>query len=99
MSEKPSKTITDDMETTKERHRKYLRAINNPIRRKIIRAILDGNKEYKNLRDATGIDSKTLDWHIRILEDGYCIERKNYGDFVSFEVTREGKVIDFMDKE
>ena len=98
MSEKQSRTISDDMETTKERHRRYLMAINNSIRRKIIRAILEGETTERDLIQATGIDPKTLDWHIRILEHGYCIERIRQDDLLFFKVTQEGKVIDFMDK-
>lgn len=98
MSEKQSRTISDDMETTKERHRRYLMAINNPIRRKIIRAILEGETTERGLIQATGLDPKTLDWHIRILEHGYCIERIRQADLRFFRVTQEGKVIDFMDK-
>ena len=98
MSEKQSRTIADDMETTKERHRRYLMAMNNPIRRRIIRAILEGKATEEDLIDATGLDSRTLDWHIKILEHGYCIEREKNGAIVIFKVTREGKVIDFMEK-
>ena len=68
------------MEETKERHRRYLRAINNPIRRKIIRSIVDGNDSLRSINEATGIDEKTLDWHIKILEDGFCVEKTDEGD-------------------
>jgi DNA-binding transcriptional ArsR family regulator len=75
-----SKTLADSMEETKERHIRYLRAINNPIRRKIIRSIVDGNDSLKSISEATGIDEKTLDWHIKILEDGFCVEKTDEGD-------------------
>jgi predicted transcriptional regulator len=98
MSEKQSRTISDDMETTKERHRRYLMAMNNPVRRRIVRSIQNGDENLVDLMKATGLDEKTLDWHLKILEHGYCIEKKMYNDVIHFEVTREGKVIDFLDK-
>ena len=45
MSDKSS-TVTDDMNETKERHRRYLRAVNNPVRRDILRSINRGNNTF-----------------------------------------------------
>lgn len=93
-----SKTVTDSMEETKERHRRYLRAINNPIRRKILRSIEKGNITLASISDDTGTDEKTLNWHLRILEDGFCIERNTNGDQEEYKLTQEGLVVDFLDK-
>ncbi len=98
MSSDPSKTVADSMEETKERHRRYLRAVNNPVRRDILRAMKDGNTTIDELSSATGLDAKTLDWHLRMLEDGFCVERRQRGERVVFELTQEGLVVDFMDK-
>jgi len=92
-----SKTVSDSMEETKERHRRYLRAINNPIRRKIIHSIVNGNDSLKSISEETGIDEKTLDWHIKILIDGFCIE-KTEGDHAKFILTQEALVVDYLDK-
>lgn len=97
MSDK-SKTVTDSMEETKERHRKYLRAINNPIRRSILRSIDEENTTLASISEDTGIDEKTLDWHLRILEDGFCVEKKIDGDIERYILTKEGLVVDFLDK-
>lgn len=86
------------MEETKERHRKYLRAINNPIRRKIIRSIVEGNDSLGSISKETGIDEKTLDWHIKILEDGFCIEKTVEEDHEKFILTQEALVVDYLDK-
>ncbi|MCW4049646.1 MAG: winged helix-turn-helix domain-containing protein [Candidatus Bathyarchaeota archaeon] len=98
MSDKPSQTVADDMEETKERHRRYLRAINNPVRRDILRAIQKGIKTIQDLEKDTGIDAKTLDWHLRILEHGYCVDRVQREEIAIFNLTQEGQVVDFMDK-
>lgn len=93
-----SKTVTDSMEETKQRHRRYLRAVNNPIRRKILRSIEKGNANIASICDDTGIDEKTLSWHLRILEDGFCVERTTLEDQEEFKLTQEGLVVDFLDK-
>ena len=86
------------MEETKERHRRYLRAINNPVRRNILRAIEEGYTTLAELTEKTKIDEKTLDWHLQILEDGFCIERVGEGIQERIIITQEGNVIDYLDK-
>ena len=90
----PSKTVADTLEETRDRHRRYLRAINNPTRRKILRSIKDGNQETTSISADTGIDEKTVVWHIRVLMDGYCVKE----DGNSYALTQEGLVVDYMDR-
>jgi predicted transcriptional regulator len=90
----PSKTVGHTLEETRDRHRRYLRAINNPMRRKILRSIKDGNQVTTSISTDTGIDEKTVGWHIRVLMDSYCIEE--HGD--SYALTQEGLVVDYMDR-
>ena len=92
------RTASDSMEETKDRHQKYLRAINSPIRREILRAIQHGNKTTKSLAAVLGLDEKTLEWHLSMLIYGYCIERKETSTGIEYESTKEGLVVDFMDK-
>ena len=93
-----SKTVADSMEETKERHRRYLRAVNNPIRRNILRSIEKGNTNIETISEDMGIDEKTLSWHLKILEDGFCVERVTNGDQEEYKLTQEGLVIDYLDK-
>ena len=93
-----SKTVTDSMEETKQRHRRNLRAINNPIRRKVLRSIERGNTNIAAISEDTGTDEKTLSWHLRILEDGFCVERTIDGDQEEYKLTQEGRVVDYLDK-
>jgi DNA-binding transcriptional ArsR family regulator len=86
------------MEETKERHRRYLRAINNPVRRSILRALKDGHRSAEALSEATGLDAKTLGWHMELLVYGYCVEKRQTGEGEVYALTREGQVVDFMDK-
>jgi DNA-binding transcriptional ArsR family regulator len=87
------------MEETKERHRKYLRAINNPIRRSILRSIEEGNRTIESISKDTEIDEKTLEWHLRILEDGFCVEKIKVVDQEKFILTKEGLVVNYLDQE
>lgn len=86
------------MEETKERHRRYLRAINNPIRRRILRSIEKGNTTLASISEDTGIDEKTLNWHLRILEDGFCVEKTTAGDQERYSLTQEGLVVEYLDR-
>ncbi|MBE0634223.1 ArsR family transcriptional regulator [Candidatus Bathyarchaeota archaeon] len=93
-----STTVTNSMEETKDRHRRYLRAINNPIRRNILRAIYEGNDTISSINEAIQIDEKTLDWHLKILIDGFCIEKKLGEDHERYILTKEASVVDYLDK-
>ena len=93
-----SKTVADSMEETKERHRRYLRAVNNPIRRKILRSIEKGNTNISAISEDMDTDEKTLGWHLRILEDGFCVERTTNGDQEEYKLTQEGRVVEYLDK-
>ena len=97
MSDKSS-TVMDDMNETKERHRRYFRAVNNPIRRAILRSIDKGNSTVSAICEDTGLDHNTLNWHISILVDGFCVKVKGEGDLERIVLTQEGKVVDFLDK-
>jgi len=93
-----TKTVSGSMEETKERHRRYLRAINSPVRRGILRALKDGHRSAEALAEATGLDLKTLSWHIEILVYGYCVEKRQTDEGEVYALTKEGQVVDFMDK-
>ena len=97
MSGSDSKTIGGSMEETKERHRRYLRAVNNPLRRRILRAIKEGCGTMESLVARLGVDAKTLDWHMRILEDGYCVERAEEDSGTRYILTQEGLVVDYVE--
>jgi len=99
LSGKDSKTIGKTMEETKEYHERYLRAMNNPTRRDILRALKEDDSTIKNLEASTGLDAKTLDWHLSILEHGFCVEKEEKEGETLYRLTQEGKVVDYVDKE
>jgi len=98
LSDRDSKTIGMTMEETKEYHIRYLRAINNPLRRTILRTLKDGKAEVGDLASALELDERTLNWHMDILVYGFCVEKEEKDGVTVYNITDEGKVVDFVDK-
>lgn len=98
LSGKDSKTIGRSMEETKEYHLRYLRAVNNPLRRNILRALKDGDATIEVLQSRTGLDATTLRWHLSILEHGFCVEKEDRDGKTVYVLTQEGNVVNYMDK-
>ncbi len=48
------------MEETKEYHVRYLRAINSPVRRDILRSLKEGEATIEALGERTGMEEKSL---------------------------------------
>jgi DNA-binding transcriptional ArsR family regulator len=98
MRDPESKTIGGSMEETKERHVRFLRAMNSPVRRTMLRALKGGPATVEELRVRTNIDEKALAWHLSILEYGYCVEKETREGSVFYALTQEGQVVDYIDK-
>jgi len=98
LSSKDSKTIGKSMEETKEYHIRYLRAVNNPLRREILRALKDGDATLETLQSKTELDAKALEWHLSILEHGFCVEREARDEETFYKLTQEGKVVDYVER-
>jgi len=86
---------SDEMEETKEFHRRYLRAVSNPVRRGILKALRGGAKAFEELLAETELEPRTLRWHLSILEDARCLERV-FGEGGRYRLTQEGMVVDFI---
>lgn len=98
LSWKDSKTIGRTMDETKGYHVRYLRAINNPLRRSILRALKEGKATIESLQSKTELDTKMLGWHLSILKNGFCVEKETRDNKIFFKLTQEGKVVDYIDK-
>ncbi len=86
------------MEETKEYHVRYLRAINSPVRRDVLRALKGGGATVEVLGERTGMEEKALAWHLSILEHGFCVEKRERDGEVVYDLTQEGRVVDYVDK-
>lgn len=85
------------MEDCKEYHVRYFRAINNPIRRKILACLRSYGKTIRDIQSETALNIETLNWHLQILEYGSCVRQKLISGKIVYEITQEGEVIDFME--
>lgn len=77
-------------------HRRYLRAVNNPVRRAILTAIHEGAVTFDALRARTRLDAERLTWHLQILASGSCVNKTVKESRTSYELTREGRVIEHL---
>jgi DNA-binding transcriptional ArsR family regulator len=84
------------MDETREYHKRYLRAVSNPLRIKILRAIKNGFLNIEDLKSRTGLDDCTLNWHLRVLEAGFCVEKDATEGKLVYTLTQEGRVIEHL---
>ena len=96
MSDKGSKAIGKSIEENREYHTRYLRAINSPLRRKILKALQKGCETIEELKSSTGLDINTLKWHLSVLEHGFCVEKEVKKGKTIYKLTQEGKVVDYL---
>lgn len=89
----------ESIEESRQYHIRYLRAINSPLRRKILRALKEGYATIEDLRSSTGFDSDTLKWHLSVLEYGSCVKRSIKKGKAVYEITQEGKVVDYIEHQ
>ena len=92
LSRKDTKIIGDTAEETKEFHRRHIRAISNPIRRTILRVLKEGDYTLQILKSKTGLNEKNLEWHLSILEYGFCIEKEQRNGETFYKITKDGMV-------
>jgi len=74
-----------------------LRAINNPSRREILKAIKEGHSTIEDLQSRTGLDNGTLKWHLNVLEHDFCVEKEIKQGKLVYKLTKEGRVIDYLE--
>jgi DNA-binding transcriptional ArsR family regulator len=97
LSGKDSRTIGKSIEETRRYHKRYLRAISSPLRREILRALKEGYTTIEDLQSRTELDNDTLNWHLSVLEQGFCIEKNIEEGKLVYKLTQEGEVVDYME--
>jgi DNA-binding transcriptional ArsR family regulator len=90
-------SVNQSIDETKRYHTLYLRAINSPIRRKILQVLKDGEATIEKLESSTQLNSNTLEWHLSVLAQGFCVEKKLQHGKPVFCLTQEGKVVDYLE--
>jgi DNA-binding transcriptional ArsR family regulator len=89
--------VSESIEETKLYHTRYLRAINSPVRREILKALKEGCATIEDLQSSTGLDKSSLEWHLNVLEHGFCVEKDIKQGKLVYRLTQEGKVVDYME--
>ena len=97
MAEEISEETSNSEVKMKQVHELYLRAINNPLRRKILSALKENNSTIEELAVNTGLDESTVRWHLNVLESGLCVEKEDKQGNTLYKLTQFGKVIDYME--
>jgi len=97
LSKNNSKTRNQSAEETRQFHELYLRAINNTLRRTILRALKEDCKTIEDLASKTGIDNDTLKWHLAVLENVSCVEKDEKQGKLVYRLTQGGRVVDHME--
>lgn len=101
------KTIEEydkSVEGTKYFHDRYLKAVNNPIRRKILKIV--NNLERISKKDLLKIlierkileDEHMFNYNIDFLIKAFCIKsiKDEEQDEIFYEITQSGKVVDYL---
>ncbi len=76
-------------EEAEEFRRRFKMAINNSIRRKILKQLLESAKSVQELKEVLSIDEKMLRYHIDILKKGECVDERD----AILTLTEEGKIL------
>lgn len=90
------------MEGTKYLHDLYLKAVNHPVRRKILTIVNNAKKISKEelfsiLLDENIInDEFSLNYNIDYLIKAFCIEKIEEKSKIYYEITQSGRVIDYL---
>ena len=96
MAGENSKEVSRSIAESRQYHTRYLRAVNSPLRRRILRALKEGDATITEIQARTGLASDRLKWHLSILEHGLCVERSIKQGKVVYKLTQEGRVVDYV---
>ncbi|MBO8179906.1 MAG: helix-turn-helix transcriptional regulator [Archaeoglobus sp.] len=82
---------SDSIEKSRIYHERYHKAVANPVRKEILKMIAEGKSE-EEIMEKLNLSKKELDYHLKILEWGFCVERKDG----KLRITKEGEVIEHL---
>ncbi|WP_202320293.1 winged helix-turn-helix domain-containing protein [Archaeoglobus neptunius] len=83
--------FSDSIEKSRIYHERYHKAVSNPVRKNILKLIAHGKSEDEIMEELK-ISRKELEYHIQILEWGFCIEKTDEG----WRITKEGEIVDYL---
>ncbi|TFF99782.1 MAG: hypothetical protein EU541_04065 [Promethearchaeota archaeon] len=93
------------LEANRYIHDVYLKAINHPIRRKILKLILKANKPLKEneifekLKEKGLISKRNiLKYNLDYLLKAFCLEKVKKENQIFYEITQSGRIIEYLKK-
>jgi hypothetical protein len=102
---KNTKTVEEKCKTldgNRYYHDLYLKAVNHPIRREILKIInksknISRSKLFEVLSGNEAINElSVLDYNIAFLIKALCIEKEERNEEIFYSITQSGKVIEFL---
>jgi len=80
-------------------HDRYRAAVNHPVRKAILELLRGGSLTVDELAAKTGLTPEMLSWHLDVLESGMfaCIEKENKSEDVLYQLTKAGRVINYLE--
>uniref|UniRef100_A0A7C3MEL6 ArsR family transcriptional regulator n=1 Tax=Archaeoglobus fulgidus TaxID=2234 RepID=A0A7C3MEL6_ARCFL len=82
---------SDSIEKSRIYHERYHKAVANPVRKEILKLIAEGKTE-EEITDILKLSRRELDYHLKTLEWGFCIEKKD-GRWI---ITKEGEIVEHL---
>ena len=80
-------------------HDLYRAAVNHPARKAILELLRGQSYTFDELAAKTGLTPEALNWHISVLESGMfaCIEKQNRPEGTVYQLTKAGRVINYLE--
>jgi len=95
----------NSLEANRYIHDTYLKAINHPIRRAILKLFLKNDKPlskneiFNQLKQKDLItERETLNYNLDYLVKAFCIKKVSEKEQIHYELTQSGKIIEYLDK-
>ena len=92
MSESWSKH-SQSLDASREYHRRYFVAVSNAVRKEILEKLAERPSTAEELSQKLGLPIDTINYHLQILEWGFCVTKDDQGRYT---LTKEGRVIDYL---
>lgn len=90
------------LEGNKYFHGLYLKAVNHPIRREILKLVnefdvISKEELFNKLKETKVVSDKSnFDYNLNYLLKALCIKSESRGEQVFYQITQEGKVIEYL---
>ncbi len=96
LSDNELDAVTDAGEESKLLHERYLAAVNNLSRKRILEALKQGSLTVEEIAAKTELSAEALHWHLSVLESVRCVETENLTGRTVYRLTQWGKVVDYL---